>query len=139
MQVPANYAVAFADSPAVRPDWDLASATKRLEHGSFCVHSKAGGWIVQRGDGVTDVLVVAWLGERGVIRGTGLQRQRTLAGSRAELFNGKSIVGRLRAVQAVETSRGKHQCVAFAFRELSQTRVHVAAHLDESDVRPQRQ
>ena len=126
------------DGGAVDADGELASAAERVEDGALGLDGEARLGVVERGDDAADAVVACGVGgvaEAGVAGGAPVfQRERTLAGCGADLFDGETLAEPLGAVEAVEAGGGQHQRVALAVGQLAQAGVDVAAHLDEAEV-----
>ncbi len=134
MDAPADEGCVLVQGGAVDADGNLAASAERFEGGAFGVDGEAGLGVVERGDGVADVDVVGGFGEDGIGCGASLEGERALAGCGAELVEGKTLVDRFGAVEAVEAGAGEDEGVTVAGVELAESGVDVAAELDELHV-----
>ena len=116
----------------------LAASAHRAEKGSFCVDGEAGWSVVEGADcGVDCRVTLSVVGVEWMLWAAGFERQCALSGSGRELIDLKALMNGLRAPDAVQTGAGEHQCVAFAFFELAQAGIDVAAQRDELKIRTQ--
>ncbi len=124
---------------AVGSDGKLAAAAEGVEGDAFGFDTEAGVGVFEEGNGVADIGVAVFVGlyRGGVSGGAGFEAEGTLSGCGAEFFRAKAVVDGLRALEAIETSGGEDECVAFAVCKLLEAGVDVAADFDEVDIGPE--
>src|SRR5580704_4380412 len=124
----AGHDVALGRWLAKHADGDVASSAKSGQRHAFDGHGKTGGRIVEKCNSRC----------RCRIAGTYFDGKRTLPGRGTQHQRGKPFADPLCSTEALQSGSGKDHGIDLTFAQLAQSRIDIAAKLDELNIMPLR-